>query len=338
MDLAAAREAVAAPMTDAQAVAVIELLLSGSLSDADGAGLLVTWAERGETGSEVAAVVRALQERAVRVAVADGGVCDVCGTGGSGVERFNISTTVSFVLAALGIPVAKHGNRGSRRPNGSFDLLEALGIPIDLGPEALAQLHRETGLCFLFARSHHPAVGKAVPYRKAAGRRTIFNLSGPLANPSTVARQLVGTTTAELAAVLADALQRLAVPAALVVWGEPGIDEISVTGRTDWLRVSPAGIEPGAFTEPLHPGLDHADLPHGDASENVETFTRLLQGDEQGPLLDMLCINAGAAIDLWRDRAPAYVGEGAAEARAVIASGAAWERFCQHRDLAQQLK
>jgi anthranilate phosphoribosyltransferase len=325
-----------AGMSASETTELLELLISATLDVEDGAQLLKTWAGRGETGVELAATVRYLRDKAVSVPVA--APCfDLCGTGGSGLTRYNVSTTVAFVAAAAGVPVAKHGNRGSRRPNGSFDLLEALNVPFELSPAQEASLQKETGVCFIFARTHHPAVGKVVPYRKAAACRNIFNMAGPLANPAAIKHQIIGTVDEGTARVVANALSELKTEGALVVWGEPGIDEISVTGRTGYLHVAGAQTTAGSFTTPAHPELDYAKLPGGDAPENAETFLKLLSGKETGPLLDMVCENAGAAIDLWNGESPSYGGAGAAEARQLIAEGVVMKRFEAHRAFAQKL-
>jgi anthranilate phosphoribosyltransferase len=324
------------PMSVEETTQVLEILLSATLGEDQGGQLLSSWAARGETATELAATVRFLRQRAVTVPLKT--PCfDLCGTGGSGLARFNVSTTVAFIAAAAGIPVAKHGNRGSKSNNGSFDLLEALQIPFELGPEQEVKLQAQTGLCFLFARTHHPAVGKVVPYRKAAGRRTIFNLAGPLANPASIRKQIIGTIDEKTAHVLAEALVELQTEAALVVWGEPGIDEISVTGKTGLLHVTAGKITHLEFAEPTHPGLDYSVLPQGSAEQNKDTFLALLSGKHTGPLLDMVAINAGAAIDLWEGRAPAYRGRGAAHAAELIRSGAALRTFEEHRHAAQAL-
>lgn len=324
-------------MTPEETTAVLELLVQASLDESKGADILRSWAARRETGAELAATVRFLRDRSLQVPV-ERPCFDLCGTGGSGRTRYNVSTTVAFIAVAADVPVAKHGNRGSTRPNGSFDLLEALGIPFEFTVKQEAALQAETGVCFLFARSHHPAVGKVVPYRKAANRRTIFNLAGPLANPASIKHQIIGTVDEATALVVADALLELAPDGALVVWGEPGIDEISITGTTGYLHVTRAGIARGSFDTPTHPGLDYAALPGGDAKENKETFLALLSGKEKGPLLDMISENAGASIDLWHGRAPVYGGEGAQKARELIANGAALAAFERHRNAAQALK
>lgn len=324
-------------MTASETTDVLELLVQATLEEAVGADLLKSWATRGETGRELAATVRFLRDKALKVPVKQ--PCfDLCGTGGSGRTRYNVSTTVAFIAAAAGVPVAKHGNRGSHRPNGSFDLLEALGIPFELTVEQEAALQDETGVCFLFARTHHPAVGRVVPYRKAAGCRSIFNLAGPLANPAPIKHQVIGTVDEKTAHVVADALAELSPLGALVVWGEPGIDEISVTGKTHYLHVTPSGIAAGSFETPTHPGLDYATLPGGDAAENKETFLALVEGKETGPILDMICENAGASIDLWEGRSPSYGGEGSRKARALIENGAALRTFELHRSVAQKLR
>ncbi len=317
-------------MNEAEAASFLELLMSGTLAEADGAALLVSLAERGETGPEVAAFVKGLRSHAVQCQF-DKTCFDVCGTGGSGLTRFNISTTVSFICAAAGIPVAKHGNRGSRRPNGSFDLLDVLGIPFELNADQLKQLMDESGLVFFFARTMHPAVGKVVPYRKAAGRRTIFNLSGPLANPTSLSHQIIGTTNEGTAGVLAEALQLSDIKRACVVWGEPGIDEFSVTGRSDYFIISGDNKEQKSIDNPLHPGLDHSALPGGDAEENAKIFHALLSGEETGPLRDMLLLNAGAALDIWNDRDIDPNGAGVSDATELLSSGAALAAFEKHK-------
>lgn len=323
-------------MSGEQTQEFLALLTGATLPVDEGAALLKAWAARGETSLELFSAVQFLQKHAMRVPVTT--PCfDLCGTGGSGLSRYNISTTVAFILAAAGIPVAKHGNRGSSRPNGSFDLLDHLGIPFDFSPQESAQLQQETGLCFLFARTHHPEVGKVAPYRKAAGGRTIFNLAGPLSNPARIKHQLIGTIDEATARVVAQALSLLESEGALVVWGTPGLDEISITGKTGYLWVQANHIATGELVPSTKLDINYATLPAGDAPDNARTFFKLLSGSEKGPLLDMLVENAGAAIDLWNRRAPVLSGSGAKIARDLVRSGAALAKFEQHRDLAQQL-
>ena len=316
---------------------VIDLLMGGTVAPERGAEILSAWSQRGETPIELASVVECLLTRSVKVPISTR-CFDLCGTGGSGLTRYNVSTTVAFMLAALGVPVAKHGNRGSQRPNGSFDLLDALGVPFQLTPKQLATLHQETGVCFLFARTMHPAVGAVAPMRKLAQGRTIFNLAGPLANPCRPERQVVGVAKETTAHVITGALTRLGITRAVVVRGHPGIDELSITGESQaWDvaggRIAPLRIQP-AMT---HDGLDHGDLPGGDAVDNAKVFHRLLSGEEIGPLRDMVIANAALALDCWEGRATLAGAESLARAAEILASGAARAVFERHRTLANAL-
>ncbi len=310
---------------------VLTLLLAGGLAVNEGAGLLAAWSERGETGVELAAMVKALLARAVPLG--DLGRClDLCGTGGSGRERFNVSTTAAFVLAAAGVPVAKHGNRGSAKPNGSFDLLERLGVRFDQAPTNHARLLRTSGVCFLFARAMHPAVAAAAPYRKAAGRRTIFNLAGPLANPARPAVQLIGTVTEATAHVVAEAMVLLGTERALVVWGEPGIDEVSVSGRTRWLQLEAGVITPGGWHP--HDPVPYERIPGGDATTNADEFHRLLAGGGDPAVRRMVVANAAAALDLWHGRPVLADAHRLREVEHLLTSGAVAAVFARHRDAA----
>jgi len=218
-------------LSEAEASQCLEVIFDGGVSDEDIAAFLVALAKKGETADEVVGFMRVLQAHAIGVEL--GGDCiDVCGTGGSGLSRFNVSTAVAFVLAAAGVPVAKHGNRGSRRPNGSFDLLEALGCSFELSAGQVRALFDATGLCFLYARTLHPAMKKVVRARQLAARRTIFNLAAPLSNPANPRYQVVGTPHAEGAALVAEILTKLDRERFMVAVGAPGIDEVSISGET----------------------------------------------------------------------------------------------------------
>lgn len=324
-------------MDAASTTEVIALLMGGTLTPEQGAGLLVAWAQRGETGVELAAVVRFLLSRALSIPTSTRCI-DPVGTGGSGLTRYNISTTTAFILAAAGVPVAKHGNRGSARPNGSFDFLDAIGIPFQLPPAAIARLLDETGVCFLFARTMHPAVAAVAPYRKLAAatvKRTIFNLAGPLANPCRPVRQLLGVADARIAEVVTAAMALLGTERTVVVCGHPGLDELSITGPTRIWDVRPSGTTLSTIIPPLPHAITHAELPGGDAPVNAELFHRLLDGSEAGPLRDMLLVNAGAALDCWADRP--IPGHGLDQARALLASGQVRMVYEKHQALARQL-
>lgn len=338
LDLNTARELVhrSDGMSAAEAAMVVDLLLAGSLEAEVGGDLLINWAERGETSTELAGVVRHLRSQAVAVNGRDE-VLDVVGTGGSGLTRFNVSTTVAFVCAAAGASVAKHGNKGSRRPNGSFDLLDALGIPYPAAPQALERLLEETGVCFCFARALHPAMKAAVPYRQHAGRRTIFNLAGPLSNPVACSHQVVGVCDAGTAEVVAGALAELAPGAAVVVRGHPGLDEVSVTGDSHWIHLAGGERRVGLLDRPPHAGLDYSSLPGGDGVENAGHFRRLVAGEERGPLFDLVARSAGVALDLWNGHLPSEDSPGRAQAVELLADGSVAAVVDDHRHLALEL-
>jgi anthranilate phosphoribosyltransferase len=339
LHLADARAAIDRPtgMSAAEVSQLLNLLLSGTLNAEVGAQLLTAWAVRGETATELATVVQSLLTHAVHIPVSE--PCfDLCGTGGSDLTRYNVSTTVAFVLAAIGVPVAKHGNRGSKRPNGSFDLLDALGVPFALPPKHLATLFEETGVCFLFARSMHPAVATVAPMRKLVAGRTIFNLAGPLANPCKPRRQVVGVVKDATAQVVAGALHHLGVEHAIVVKGHPGLDEVSITGPSHLWEVAHGRTHHRIIEHFHHHGLDHADLPGGDADVNASLFAELLQGRHQGPLLDMIIANAALALDCWRQSPNPGDQETFREVREAIAKGLAWNKYQAHKQLAEHLR
>jgi anthranilate phosphoribosyltransferase len=325
-------------MTREQTQVVSHHLMDGSLTPDHGAEVLVNWSQRGETGLELATVVETLLSKAVHVPIPGG--MDLCGTGGSGLGRFNVSTTTAFVLAAAGIPVVKHGNKGSKIPNGSFDLLEALGVPFQLPVTQLVKLQAATNVCFLFARALHPAVASVAPARKIAGQRvhrTIFNLAGPLANPCRPRKQIIGVTDEKTAQVICAAIKLLDCERALIVRGHPGIDEVSITGPTHVWDVQNGHVHHSIIERIHQHGLDHAHLPCGDAQANSATFHRLLSGDERGPLLDMVCANAGAALDCWHGRKVLSDSAGFDEAKTLFDSGKVKAAFVRHLTLAKEL-
>ncbi|TVR16365.1 MAG: anthranilate phosphoribosyltransferase [Planctomycetota bacterium] len=327
MDYGSAQEAIAQAqgMTAEQASSLLELFVSGQLSADEGGQLLTQLAQRGETAAEIAAFVRGLQAKSVQIPWSDG-AADCCGTGGSGRSRFNVSTAAAMVVSACGIPVAKHGNKGSRRPNGSFDLLEVLGVPLELDVAAQQTLLEEFNLTFCFARMHHPAMKAVVPYRQAAGGRSIFNLAGPLANPAGVNCQVVGVCDQSTASVVAQALHDLGQHRAVVVTGGDGWDEFVVDGPNRLLEVREDGISE-RILEPQY-GYEHVGLlPGGDSQVNAALFHDLIEGRHQGPLFDLLCLASGAVIDTWNGRAVEDHGPGVAQAREALESGTVSRHF-----------
>lgn len=278
-----------------EAEALFGAMLDGAMSDEAIAQLLVEMADRGETAGEIAGAVRAMRARMLAIAAPDGAI-DVCGTGGDGQHSLNISTAVALVVAASGVPVAKHGNRAASSQAGGADTLEALGLDLTRAAETAEATLADLGIAFLFAQRHHPALARLAPIRKALGRRTIFNLIGPLANPARVRRQLVGVPHPRFTAIYAEAIGMLGCDAALVVSGEEGLDELSIAGPTRLVAIGLAGVTPVVFPEQA--GLPrHAltTLRGGDAAHNAQALSRLLAG-ETGPYRDAVLFNSAAAL------------------------------------------
>ena len=259
------------------------------------AEILGALSRKPETSDEVSGFVDALLERSEPFPSRAEAI-DVCGTGGNIGERFNVSTAVAFILASVGLRVAKHGNRGSRKPNGSFDLLEILEIPIDLDGEQLSEILEETNLAFIYARKFHPAMKHVARARKIAERRTIFNLAGPLSNPANVKNQVIGTIDTKFFELLLTASRALGRGKSLVVSGHPGIDELSITGDTQYQTTWSDGL----FTViPEQLGIKRAEsasIPCGNAVQNAKEFMTLMNGNGNACLEDMVCANAGLAM------------------------------------------
>lgn len=316
-------------LTRDEAIAAAETILEGGHDEEAVAQFLVALAEKGETAEEIAGFASALMARAIRIEAPEGAV-DLCGTGGSGLPRFNVSTAAAFVVAACGVPVAKHGNKGSRQPDGSFDLIESLGLPVALPPEVAREALANVGLAFLFARAYHPIMKNVVGARKRAGRRTIFNLVGPLCNPAGVKVQVIGTAQARNLPVLAEALQMLGRRRALVVRGDPGIDELSVSGPSDLIEVGGDSIRPSKLL-PTDVGINpspYETLPLGLASGNAGVFFELLDKHTPPNLVDLVALNAGAVLYI-AGRAPS-IRDGCAQARQCLVDGRArskWEEY-----------
>ncbi|MBN8483329.1 MAG: anthranilate phosphoribosyltransferase [Sphingomonadales bacterium] len=285
----------AAAMSLNEAEVLFGRILDGEVPDEAIAATLVELADRGETAAEVAGAVKAMRARMKPVA-APAGAIDVCGTGGDGQHSLNVSTAVALVVAACDVPVAKHGNRAASSLAGGADTLEALGLNLARASELAEQTLADLGIAFLFAQAHHPALARVAPIRRALGRRTIFNLLGPLANPAGVRRQLVGVANPALIALYRDAMQLLDTEAAMIVSGAEGLDELSIAGpsylATIGLPPLPAEVSPddaGLFPHPLE------ELRGGDAAFNAEALRRLLQG-EAGAYRDAVLLNSAAAL------------------------------------------
>ena len=246
-----------------------------------------------ESSMEIAAAVRAMRARMIAVKAPEGAI-DVCGTGGDGAHSLNISTAVALVVAACEVPVAKHGNRAASSKAGAADTLEALGLNLDRASANAEASLNDLGICFLFAQKHHPALAPLAPIRKAIGRRTVFNLTGPLANPAGVTRQLIGVARPDFLPVYADAIAALDYEAVMLVSGDEPLDELSVCAPSTLLTVGQAAER--ILPEDL--GLTRhapADLRGGDPAYNADALRRLLLG-ETGAYRDAVLLNAGAAL------------------------------------------
>ncbi len=285
----------ATPLARESAAEAFDAILDGQVDDDAVAGFLTDLSLRGETSLEIAEAARALRSRLVPIA-APAGAIDVCGTGGDGHHTLNVSTAVSLVVAACGVPVAKHGNRAASSMAGAADTLEALGLDLNRASAMAEQTLADLGIAFLFAGNHHPAMKRMAPIRRRIGRRTIFNLMGPLANPARVGRQLIGIARPDYAPVYAEALALLGTEAAWVVSGEEGLDELSCAGASIVQAVgciaAPASVTPEDAGLRRHP---IAAIRGGDPAFNALALRRLL-GGEAGAYRDAVLLNAAAAL------------------------------------------
>lgn len=300
-------------------------IMSGDASASVTAALLTALRVRGESVSEIAGFARSMRRFAEKVDAPEryaGSLVDTCGTGGDAKGTLNVSTAAAFVARGAGSPVAKHGNRSATSNSGSADVLEALGAGIELGPEEVSLCMAETGIGFMFARTHHPAMRHVAPARAELPFRTVFNLLGPLTNPAGAERQLIGVFSEGYVRPMAEALAELGAKRALVVHGVDGMDEITVTGKTHVAEVSGGGISEYGVT-PEEMGLSRhepAGLLGGSADENARILKSVLSG-EPGAARDVTLANAGAAV--YVSGLAASIAEGVALAAESVDSGAA---------------
>ncbi len=310
-------------LTASESEGAFDYFMSGEASDVEMAGLLTALRAKGLTGSEVAGGVRALRKAMIPVHFPEPDLLvDTAGTGGGGVTTFNISTAAALVAAGAGVKVAKHGNRSFTSRSGSADVLEALGVTIDLTPERMAEVLAEAGIVFMFAPLLHPAMRHVGPVRRGLGVTTIMNVLGPLTNPAGARRQVIGVSDPALLGLLVSALEELGQTRALVVHGAPGMDELSPAGPTQIAELSEAGRRDYTVT-PQELGLEAADLDSlagGTPEENARTIESVLAGEPGGPRTASV-LNAAAA--LWVGGSVASLAEGVREAEASIDSGAA---------------
>ena len=310
-------------------VALMRQVMEGKVSQAQLAAILVGLHVKTETVSEIAAAAKVMREFSTKVdSTGLDHVVDTCGTGGDGLHTFNVSTTAAFVAAAAGARVAKHGGRSVSSRSGSADILESLGVNLALSSEQVGRCLREVGLGFMFAPNHHPAMRHAAPVRKELGVRTLFNILGPLTNPAGAPNQVMGVFHGDLVGIQARVLQMLGSRHVLVVHGEDGLDEITLSGptRVAELRdgeVREFTIAPEQFGLRLSP-LDA--IRAADVGQSRARMESVLAG-EAGPCRDIVVLNAAAAI--YVSGAASSIAAGAEAAQAAIASGAARRKLDQ---------
>jgi len=320
-----------------QMVAVMRQIMTGEATDAQIAGFLVALRMKGETVEEITGAATVMRELATGVSVSGEHLVDIVGTGGDGSSIFNVSTASTFVVAAAGGQVAKHGNRSVSSKSGAADLLEAAGVRLDLSPEQVARCVDAVGVGFMFALNHHSAMKHAIGPRKELATRTIFNLLGPITNPAGVPNQLLGVYSKQWIRPIAEVLRELGSEHVLVVHSADGLDEISIASET-WV----AELKDGQITEytitPEQFGIERGELAGlkvADAQESLVLIKSLLKGDE-GPASDIVALNAGAAI--YAANIASSLEQGVNIAQDVLASGTASEKLKELVEVSQMMK
>ncbi len=320
----------------AEATGVMEEIMGGRATDAQIASFITGLRMKGETIDEISGFAQVMRSKAAEVRPRVGEVVDTCGTGGDSADTFNISTAAAFVVAGAGVAIAKHGNRSVSSKSGSADVLERLGVAISLPPAAVETCIDKVGIGFMFAPVMHAAMKHAIGPRREIAIRTVFNILGPLCNPALAQSQLIGVYDAELTAVMARVLGNLGVRHALVVHGEPGMDELSICGKTRVAelkngRVSEYTVEP----EDLRLTRSRVEsVAGGDPEENARILRDVLAG-KPGPQREIVLLNAAAALfaaDVVRN-----LSEGVERAAGSIDSGAASEKLARLAVLSQSL-
>ena len=322
-------------LSQEEAATVMREIMEGQATPAQLGAFLTALHLKGETPPEIAGMAAVMREKALRVNV-PGPLVDTCGTGGDGKGSFNISTAAALVAAAAGLKIAKHGNRAASGSCGSADVLEALGVKIDLPPAGVERCIQEVGMGFMFAPVFHPAMRHAGPVRREIGIRTVFNILGPLTNPAQAQHQLVGVAYPNLGQPMAEVLRLLGVSHALVVQGEDGLDELTLSGKTTGWEVRDGAVHPWSAS------IEATGLPKtpteafkgGSKEENAATMRRLFQG-ERGPIRDVVLLNSGAVL-LVGDRVKT-LRQGIELAARVIDDGSALRKLEALVELSQRL-
>ena len=310
----------------AEAEAVMDEIMSGQATPVQMSAYLTALALKGETIDEITASAAGMRAHCIKL-LHNLDVLEIVGTGGDGSNSFNISTTSSLVIAAGGVPVAKHGNRAASSKSGAADVLETLGVKITPTPERSAEILKKINICFLFAQNYHIAMKYVAPIRKELGIRTVFNILGPLSNPAGANMELMGVYDQSLVEPLAQVMANLGVNRGMVVYGQDSLDEISMCAPT-----SVCEIRDGKFTSyeitPEQFGYERCEkgaLTGGTPAENAEITKAILKGEEKGPKRQAVCLNAGAA--LYIAGKAASIEEGVKLAESLIDSGAALKKL-----------
>ncbi len=316
--------------TEEEMAACISVLMKGEASEDEAAQFLTTLNDRGETASEIAGAARALRSFASTIDAPEGAI-DCCGTGGDGLQTFNISTAVALACAACGVPVAKHGNRSASSKSGAADVLETLGVDLNLPRVTQERALKDLNFCFLMAPNHHAAMKNVAAVRKKIARRTIFNLLGPLANPAGTKKQLIGVFSQKWVRPLAHALKSLGTEKALVVHGSDGLDEITLTGPTYAAIVNKGYVSETTFL-PRDFGLPEISLEKirgGDAMQNATAMLNILNG-AHNDYRSIVLANAAAVLTLHDDRP---LRDGVKAAADALDTGKALNVLNKYREL-----
>jgi anthranilate phosphoribosyltransferase len=330
------RAAATRPLSADEAERAFNEVMEGRATPVQMAALLVAIRVRGAVSSEVAGGVRALRRAMIPVPTDAAGLVDTCGTGGGAITTFNISTAAALLAAGAGVRVAKHGNRSFTSRCGSADVLEALGVRLDLPPDREAQVLEECGIVFMFAPLHHPAMKHVGPIRRELGMPTLMNVLGPVTNPAGARRQVVGVSDPALLELIAGALAELGHERALVVHGEPGLDEVSPIGTTEILEVNAGAVTRRTF-DPAALGWEPftaRGLEGGDPQDNVRTVVSVLRGETGGVARAAVVLNAGAAI--YVSGQTSSLEDGIASAGAALDAGRGWDALQHLRDASRR--
>lgn len=330
------RRAAARPLSADEAERAFTEVMEGRATPVQMAALLVAIRVRGATPQEVAGGVRALRRAMVPVPANPAGLVDTCGTGGGALTTFNISTAAALLAAGAGVRVAKHGNRSFTSRCGSADVLEALGVRLEIDPEREARVLEECGIVFMFAPLHHPAMRHIGPIRRELAMPTVMNVLGPVTNPAGARRQVVGVNDPALLELIAGALLELGHERALVVHGEPGMDELSPLGTTEVMEVADGRVTRRTFDPVDELGWERfeaAGLEGGERDDNARKVLGVLKGELGGSARAATVLNAGAAV--WVAGRADSLADGVRQAEAALDAGAGYQKLRQLREASQ---